>query len=626
MPLPRSPRALASALIGILAVGASVALAAPASAASTPTDVKDPSCVSGDARALCAPVDSLLDVRIGDVHPTQPSLGYDEVYYKLGRYDTQLSKDANNKKFDDWCEANGQGGVAAVSKTTTPTLLTPSTFTCTVPVGSETAATIEPMKTVVIGPKGVLYLTDGHHTLTSFFEDSGPDVHVRLRVLGNLSGLSDGDFWAAMTAQKWTWLRDVDGNPITPAQLPTSVGLKNFQDDRYRSILYFARDIGYTADGDVPFQEFYWGSWLRTRADIPVLRWNQNDQDASVALVKQISEAQVALGKSTVVDTQSGYTAGDLSVLTAWNDGKKADKGEWAKLIKPYSDSKPGKLAYMTQYRTTHGLPTTIAPATPAAPTAAQIGSAPTGGAVTVTWTAPESGGSALTGYTVSLGSGIVAKVASTETSYTFFDVAPGDYAATVVARNSVGVSAVSPSTAVTVNDPAQHAGTVTITGDLHPGATVTLTAKGLAPSTTGFALEIHSTPTVVGTAATDGSGAFSATVTLPKNLSIEAHTAVVTFNGTTVASVGFTPTPASDSGAGTGSTGAGAGNTGGSGANAGSADSSTASTTTSGRALASTGSDATVPAGIGLAALALTLAGAASVLVARRRRATARR
>jgi hypothetical protein len=54
---------------------------------------------------LCAQAGDMVDVRIGDVLPTQPSLGYDEVYYKLGRY--TLGKDAINKKFDDWCEASG---------------------------------------------------------------------------------------------------------------------------------------------------------------------------------------------------------------------------------------------------------------------------------------------------------------------------------------------------------------------------------------------------------------------------------------------------------------------------------------------------------------------------------------
>lgn len=46
---------------------------------------------------LCAKPGDIVDVRIGDVHPTQPSLGYDEVYYKLGRY--TLGKDTINKKF-----------------------------------------------------------------------------------------------------------------------------------------------------------------------------------------------------------------------------------------------------------------------------------------------------------------------------------------------------------------------------------------------------------------------------------------------------------------------------------------------------------------------------------------------
>ncbi|MCS5497828.1 hypothetical protein NY547_11325 [Cnuibacter physcomitrellae] len=342
-------------LASVTSASAALASAAPVSAApaaaSSSVDVKDPSCAADDARALCADPEELLDVRIGDVHPTQPSLGYDEVYYKLGRYSTELSKDAINKKFDDWCEANGQEEAASAAPGAT--LTDPSTFTCTVPVGSETPDTIEPMKTVVIGPGGTLYLTDGHHTLTSFLEDSGPDVHVRLRVLGNLSGLSQTDFWDTMQAQKWVWLRDVDGNAITPSQLPTNVGLSNFEDDRYRSIMYFGRDIGYSADGAVPFQEFYWGSWLRAHPELGVADWDQDDWAASLALVKRITQAQAALAPGTVIDQASGYTAADLSAFTKWNDGKAENKGEWAKLSVPYSESKPGKLAYMTAYRAT---------------------------------------------------------------------------------------------------------------------------------------------------------------------------------------------------------------------------------------------------------------------------------
>lgn len=71
------------------------------------------------------------------------------------------------------------------------------------------------MKTVVIGPGGQPYLTDGHHTLTSFWEapGGGPDTPVRLKVTGNLSKMTPESFWPEMTARGWTWLRDVDGSP-----------------------------------------------------------------------------------------------------------------------------------------------------------------------------------------------------------------------------------------------------------------------------------------------------------------------------------------------------------------------------------------------------------------------------
>jgi hypothetical protein len=285
-------------------------------------------------------------VRIGDVHATQPSLGYDEVYYKLGRY--SLGKDTINKKYDDWCEANGQ--VQAATVTANPKLNDPTSFTCTLPIGQETPASIAPMKTVVIGPKGSLYLTDGHHTLTSFYEtaDGGPNTHVRLRVLGNLSKLNKTAFWAEMQRNQWVWLRDVAGNPITVNRLPSGVGLANFADDKYRSILYFARDIGYTP-GSLPFQEFYWGSWVRDSQPVDLSSWNQNDAASYLDAVKKLSVAQTSLPSNTVID--SGFTAADLGVLPLWNAGAAETAGEFAKLSKPYSDAKPGKIAYAMQYK-----------------------------------------------------------------------------------------------------------------------------------------------------------------------------------------------------------------------------------------------------------------------------------
>lgn len=423
---------MAALLLGALGLGTVATLTAPAQPAQA-------------ADYTGAQAGDLVDVRIGDVRPTQPALGYDEVFYKLGRY--TMGKDAINKKFGDWCEANGQGDVAGAKPGAR--LDDPTSFTCTVALGAETADTIAPMKTVVVGPGGTLYLTDGHHTLTSFAEtpDGGLDLHVRLRVLGNLSALDEQQFWAKMIENKWTWLRGPEGDAVTPEQLPKNVGLANFRNDNYRSVLYFGRDIGY-ASGSLPFQEFYWGSWVRDAKPVDLSGWDRGDLTSYLATVRALTTAQTGLADSAVVD--SGFTAAQLGKLGQWNDGKAETKGEWSKLAKPYSDPKPGKIAYALEYRAAN------LPAAPAVPTVTAAA-----GEATVSWTVPASGDRPVTGYTVRLdpvqpaaadpvaaraaSAPIVAEVAAPATSHRFTDVPAGEYAATIIAHNLVGDSPLSP-------------------------------------------------------------------------------------------------------------------------------------------------------------------------------------
>jgi hypothetical protein len=210
------------------------------------------------------------------------------------------------------------------------------------------------MKTGVIGPKGKVYLTDGHHTLTSFLELEGPTVKVRIRLLGNLSNLDEAAFWTQMQTNKWTWLRDTNDAVITPSQLPKALGLANFDNDQYRAVLNFARDIGY-AQNTIPFQEFYWGRWLRAHPTIKLSSYNLTDLTQYLALVRAVTEAQTALADGDVVS--DGLTAAQLSKLAAWNAGAADTAGEFAKLSQAYAAAKPGKLAYMLEYRKTLNLP-----------------------------------------------------------------------------------------------------------------------------------------------------------------------------------------------------------------------------------------------------------------------------
>ena len=303
-------------------------------------------CVQSNERYCAAVVGDLLDVTLTDLRPTQPALGYDEVYYRLGRY--SLGEGAADQLLDQWCVTNGQKGLASANPGAT--VDNPASFTCALAVGSETDESKVPMKTAVIGPGGQPYLTDGHHTLTSFWEASGggPDTRVRLRITANLKDATQEAFWSEMQAQGWTWLSDADGKPITPEQLPASLGLKQFANDQYRGVLFFVRDIGYSQDDNSPaFQEFYWGQWLRDETE-PGLRPENfvlTDLTSYQGLIRNAGQAMVALPDSTVI--ANGQNAKALGKLDSFG------QNAFDALSAPINSPKPGKLIYAITYKAT---------------------------------------------------------------------------------------------------------------------------------------------------------------------------------------------------------------------------------------------------------------------------------
>ena len=286
----------------------------------------------------------LINVALADLHPTQPSLGYDEVFFRVGRY----TLEAPSPVFDAWCGANGQGAMEAVNPGAT--VADHASFTCQVPIGSETPETTAGMKTAVIGPGGQVYLTDGHHTLTSFWEvpGGGPSAHIRLRVVANLKHLGPETFWREMASQGWTWLRQADGAPARSEHVPASLGLKNFTNDAYRGVMFFLRDVSYFQDDSIPaFQEFYWGYWLRNQTD-PGLRlenFDLNDVSSYHALLGNVAQAMIALPDDIEIE---GLTARQLGKLTSF--GQTA----FDALSAPLDSPNPGKLSYSMAYKAAH--------------------------------------------------------------------------------------------------------------------------------------------------------------------------------------------------------------------------------------------------------------------------------
>ncbi|THJ35265.1 midcut-by-XrtH protein [Lampropedia aestuarii] len=218
---------------------------------------------------------SFLQVKLRDLHPTQPAVGYDQIYYHLARKQPDLNRFAEGttnytrqiertelKRAQDYCEDTGRNS-ATDYVARSVSLINGTGFSCTV---SEANVDASKLKTVVVGPNGQLYLTDGHHTFTTLWElkDGGPDLPVFVRVAANFSDNPDlSSFWSQMQANNYVWLRDANGATITPAQLPTSLGLATLADDPYRSLVYLTRDMGYKNSGVPEFAEFYWGMWLR---------------------------------------------------------------------------------------------------------------------------------------------------------------------------------------------------------------------------------------------------------------------------------------------------------------------------------------------------------------------------
>lgn len=272
-----------------------------------------------------------IEVALEQLHPTQAVVGFDQIYYSLG-----LFADKPAKAFDEYCETNGQGEADKVPKGAD--LHTPSSFTCQDPVGTHP----DDMKTVVVGPGGQLYLTDGHHSFTTLWEvpGGGPRLKMWVKVTDDFSNSPNlASFWQRMEAARKVWLKDNRGQALPPEQLPAHLGFKNLQGDSFRSLVYFTRKAAYGKPeaGEIApeFLEFYWGNWLRTQIDLGA--FNLNKKGGYKDAVEAVAKRMVSLAPGSQVG-DSGFTAHQLGGMT------KLDRDELEKTFDK-------KVPYMIDYR-----------------------------------------------------------------------------------------------------------------------------------------------------------------------------------------------------------------------------------------------------------------------------------
>jgi hypothetical protein len=272
------------------------------------------------AMTLVAP-GSVLNVPIDALRPTQPAIGFDQVYASLERY-----RRSPQEKFDDYCFINGQRGVNAYDAATSR-LDTPSSFTCKQDAPEAPSAHAATLHGVVIGPGGRMYVQSGHHSLATLvaLPDGGPQLPVHVRVVANYSQMAPSAFWTRMAAERRVWLRDEMARMIVPESLPHSFRMDDLRDDPYRSLVFFTRGIGYERPpGASPHVEMTWATWLRKRRDPDLSDVALDSVTAYRDAVIQAARKMVALRDNDIlIDRSTALSLGKLKSFDANDDLRK---------------------------------------------------------------------------------------------------------------------------------------------------------------------------------------------------------------------------------------------------------------------------------------------------------------
>lgn len=155
----------------------------------------------------------------------------------------------------------------------------------------------DPVK-VIRGPGDALFITDHHHGADAWRLAGHP---IALCKIGDRPPFAtEAEFWSGLIRDRLVRLADAVGNPLTPAQLPSS--LKLMPDDPYRSLAWQLRKKDGFCRSEMPqkeFAEFLWADWLRKRSELPA--------DAVRASAASMLPTALALARSPAAKAIPGY-------------------------------------------------------------------------------------------------------------------------------------------------------------------------------------------------------------------------------------------------------------------------------------------------------------------------------
>lgn len=112
------------------------------------------------------------------------------------------------------------------------------------------------------------YMVDHHHLLRALYEalndKVGDELCVYVRMMFDGSSLNEEHFWKAMFEHNYVYLFGADGGgPNPPQKLPKHI--RDIAFDPYRSLAWLVRDRHGYMKNNMPFSEFKWANFFRTR-------------------------------------------------------------------------------------------------------------------------------------------------------------------------------------------------------------------------------------------------------------------------------------------------------------------------------------------------------------------------
>lgn len=146
---------------------------------------------------------------------------------------------------------------------------------------------------------GEFWMVDRHHRLRALIELEPASVAYGYVVL-QLADSDRSGVLRELQRRGWLYLHDGRGlGPLAATSLPLS--LTGLQDDPYRSLVWKLKKEGMIAPAPlIPFHEFRWGAWLRSRALPPFSSARLEPAlPAARALVRSAAASHLAGWKGT---------------------------------------------------------------------------------------------------------------------------------------------------------------------------------------------------------------------------------------------------------------------------------------------------------------------------------------